>query len=278
MTMQSTGPGMARRTAALLTAAHIGPGLAVTTVVGILAAAHDHSAATAVVVTAAVFAGQLTIGWGNDLLDAGRDRLVGRMDKPVATGEVPPPVVATCLAVAGVACVALSLAAGWRSGLVHLVLGVVSGHAYNLGLKATVFSWVPYAVAFGSLPAVVTLAGPAPHAPPWWMVVAAAGLGVAAHLLNTLPDFADDAATGVEGLPHRLGVGPTRALATILLVAASAVAVIGAPGWPSAWAWPALGVVLALAAVAITGSGKAPFHAAIAIALLDVGVLALVAR
>ena len=264
--------------AALLTAAHIGPGLAVTTVVGVLAATHDLAAATAVAVTAGVFAGQLTIGWGNDLLDAGRDRLVGRTDKPVATGELSPRVVATCLAVAGAACVALSLAAGWRSGLVHLLLGVAAGHAYNLGVKATVFSWLPYAVAFGSLPAVVTLAGPAPDAPPWWMVSAAAGLGIAAHLLNTLPDFADDAATGVQGLPHRLGAGRTRVLATFLLVAASAVAVIGAPGRPSAWAWTAFGLVLALAALALTGRGKAPFHAAIGIALLDVALLALVAR
>jgi 4-hydroxybenzoate polyprenyltransferase len=252
--------------------------VAVTTVVAVLAATHDLPSATAVVVTAGVFAGQLTIGWGNDLLDAGRDRVVGRTDKPVATGELPPSVVATCLAVAGVACVVLSMAAGWRSGLVHLVLGVGSGHAYNLGLKATAFSWLPYAVAFGSLPAVVTLAGATPEAPPWWMVVAAAGLGVAAHLLNTLPDFADDAATGVQGLPHRLGAGPTRVLATILLVAASAVVIFGAPGRPSVWAWAALGAVLALAALALAGRGKAPFHAAIAIALLDVALLALVAR
>lgn len=274
----SAGHGAPVRPVALLAAAHIGPGLAVTTVVGVLAATQDLPAATAVVVTAGVFAGQLTIGWGNDLVDAGRDRLVGRTDKPVATGELPPRVVATCLAVAGAACVALSLAAGWRSGLVHLLFGVASGHAYNLGLKATVFSWLPYAVAFGSLPAVVTLAGSAPDAPPWWSVGAAVGLGVAAHLLNTLPDFADDAATGVQGLPHRLGAGPTRVLATVLLVAASAVVVLGAPGPPAVGAWAAFGLVLVLGMVALAGRGKAPFRAAIAIALLDVALLAVVAR
>lgn len=276
MTTQSTGPGVGFRPVALLTAAHIGPGLAVTTVVGVLSAAHDLSAATAVFLTAGAFAGQLTVGWGNDLLDAGRDRLVGRTDKPVATGELSPALVAACLVVAGAACVALSLAAGWRSGLVHLLLGVAAGHAYNLGLKATVFSWLPYAVAFGSLPAAVTLAGSTPDAPAWWMVSAAAGLGVAAHLLNTLPDFAADAATGIQGLPHRLGARVTRVLATFLLVAASAVAVIGAPGRPSAGTWAALGVVLVLAAVTLAGRGKAPFHAAIAIALLDVALLAAV--
>ena len=34
---------------------------------------------------------------------------------------------------------------------------------------------------------------------------AAAALGSAAHFVNVLPDLADDAATGVHGLPHRLG-------------------------------------------------------------------------
>ena len=38
--------------------------------------------------TAAVLAGQLTIGWGNDLVDAERDRQVGRADKPLAHGEL----------------------------------------------------------------------------------------------------------------------------------------------------------------------------------------------
>jgi 4-hydroxybenzoate polyprenyltransferase len=261
---------------ALLTAAHIGPGLAVTLVVALLAAASDLDAGTAVVVTAAVFAGQLTIGWGNDLLDADRDRQVGRRDKPLANDLLPRRFVVVCLAVAAVACVVLSFAAGWRSALVHLLLGVSSGHAYNLGLKATPFSWLPYAVAFGSLPAVVSLAGSTPEAPPWWMVVAAAALGVAAHFLNTLPDFDDDAATGVQGLPHRIGATASRVVATLLLLTASAVAVLGHGDVP-VWAWGALGVTVVLAGVALVGRGKAPFHAAIAIALIDVVLLAVLA-
>ena len=40
------------------------------------------------------------------------------------------------------------------------VLVVGAGHAYNVWLKATWWSWLPYASAFGTLPTVVTLAGP----------------------------------------------------------------------------------------------------------------------
>jgi len=58
----------------LLRAAHIGPSVAVTTIAGLLALALGLDGYEAVVVTLAVFTGQLTIGWGNDLLDADRDR------------------------------------------------------------------------------------------------------------------------------------------------------------------------------------------------------------
>ena len=261
----------------LLVAAHIGPSVAVTTVVALLSIAADLSPAKAGIVTAAVFTGQLTIGWGNDLLDASRDREVGRADKPLANGSLDASFVRRCLVVAAVACVVLSLLAGWRSGLTHLCLGVAFGHLYNLWFKRTLLSWLPYAVAFGCLPAVVSLAGSPPVGPPAWMVLTASALGVAAHFLNTLPDFDDDAATGVQGLPHRIGAAASRVVATLLLVAASVVAVLGPSGAPSGLAWSALVVVGALAVVALVGRGKAPFYAAIAIALVDVVLLTVIA-
>ena len=261
----------------LLRAAHFGPSVAVTTIVALLALALDLPASRGVVVTAAVFTGQLTIGWGNDLFDAGRDRAVGRPDKPLANGDVSPSFVLHWLTVAAVACVVLSLLAGWRSGATHLALGVAFGHLYNLYLKATIWSWLPYGVAFGSLPAVVSLADSPAQWPPAWMVGTAAALGIAAHFLNTLPDFDDDAATGVRGLPHRLGAARSRLIATVLLVLASGVAVLGPAGAPATWAWAALAVVVALAAVALLGRGKTPFYAALTIALVDVALLAVVA-
>ena len=261
----------------LLRAAHFGPSMAVTAIVVLLALAMDLSAYKGVAVTAAVFTGQLTIGWGNDLLDASRDRDVGRFDKPLASGDLTPSFVLRWLVVAAAACVVLSLLAGWRSGVTHLALGVAFGHLYNLYFKATRWSWLPYAVAFGSLPAVVSLAGSPAQWPPTWMVGAAAMLGVAAHFLNTLPDLDDDAATGVRGLPHRLGAARSRFIATALLVLASAVAVLGPAGAPAMWAGAALAMVVGLAVLALVGRGKAPFYAAVAIALVDVVLLAMVA-
>lgn len=257
----------------LLVAAHLGPSLAVTTIAGLLAVVLALPAHRAVLVTLAVLTGQLTIGWGNDLLDAGRDRTVGRQDKPLATGQLPLVLVRWALAAAGAACVALSLSVGWRSAAVHLLVAVAAGQLYNLGLKATRWSWVPYAVAFGVLPSVVGLAGTPPQWPPGWMSAAAGGLGVAAHLLNVLRDLDDDAATGVHGFPHRLGARRSRWGAATILLVTTVVLVLGPAGAPDVWAWLTLGVVAALTVATLVGRGAIPFAAAVLIALCNVVLL-----
>ena len=108
---------------------------------------------------------------------------------------------------AAAACVPLSLALGRRAGAAHLV-AVASALSYNAGLKAGPLSFAPYAVSFGLLPDVVALAAPGGRAAPGWASAAGALLGVGAHLANALPDLEDDLATGVRGLPHRLGRAP----------------------------------------------------------------------
>ncbi|MFJ8694456.1 UbiA family prenyltransferase [Streptomyces roseolilacinus] len=258
---------------ALLAAAHGGPALAVGTVAGLLALRDGLRPADVAVVTAAVLTGQLTIGWGNDLRDLARDRAVGRTDKPLATGALPVGWVVRALAVTALACLVLSALVGWRGALVNVVLGAGAGHLYNLRLKATWWSWVPYASAFGTLPSVVTLAGPSPAWAPLWTTGAGAALGVGAHLLNTLPDLGDDERTGVRGLPHRIGERPSRVLAVVLLSAASLLAVLGPPGPPPVWAWAVLALVAVLVVVTTTAGGRAPFRAAVAVALLDVVLL-----
>ncbi|MCF6377388.1 UbiA family prenyltransferase [Nocardioides KLBMP 9356] len=253
----------------VVAAAHPGPALAVTVLSGLLSAAQGLSLATAALVVAAVLAGQLSIGWSNDLVDLARDRRAGRADKPLASGEASYGVVRTACAGAVAACVVLSFSLGLVPGLLHLGC-VASAWAYNLGLKATAWSWLPYAASFGGLTAVVTYADGAP--PPWWWPVGAALLGVGAHLLNVLPDLDDDAATGVRGLPHRLGRRWIAPVAATVLVAATAVVLVGASPAPAV-SVPAAVAVLVLAAVVVAGSGRLPFVAAVVIALVDAALL-----
>lgn len=239
-----------------------------TALTGLLAAAAGHPLGRGTLVTSAVFTGQLSIGWSNDLIDEARDRAAGRSDKPVARGAISRRIVRTATAIALVACFVLSLACGLPSAAAHLLLVVAAGWAYNLGVKRTVLSPVPYAVAFGALPAVVWLALPSRPWPPGWMMLTGALLGVGAHLLNVLPDLADDEATGVRGLPHRLGARGVRWSAPLVLLAGSVVVAVG-PG-TSAFGWVTLGACVVLAGVAFGSRGRLPFLAAIGIAAIDV--------
>ena len=150
---------------------------------------------------------------------------------------------------------------------------MASAWAYNLGLKATAWSWLPYAVSFGLLPSVAGLA-PGSDGLPWWVNAAGALLGVGAHLVNVVPDLADDAATGVRGLPHRLGARRSVVLAVLLLGGASYAVALGSARLAEPVTVVALVAVTALAVVALVGRGRTPFRAAMLIALVDVAFLA----
>ncbi|NQX17532.1 UbiA family prenyltransferase [Rathayibacter sp. VKM Ac-2857] len=195
---------MTSRVRLLLASSHPGPTVTVTVLATVLAAASGHAAGIVVLVALAVFAGQLSIGLANDWIDADRDRAVGRTDKPVALGRISVGEVrAAALGTAAVA-VVLSLLLGPVAAVAHLVL-VAAGWAYDAGLKRTAFSVVPFLVAFGLLP-VVSVAAGGGQLPAWWAIATGAVFGFAIHCTNVLPDLVDDAATGVRGFPHRLGL------------------------------------------------------------------------
>ena len=254
-----------------LRAAHGGPALAVTALSAALALGTGLGPGRTGLVVAAVLTSQLSIGWSNDLLDLQRDRAVGRTDKPLVSGSLRPAVVRALCALALAVTVVLGFLCGAAAGVVHLV-NTASGWAYNLGLKATAWSWLPYAVAFGGLPVFVALAGRPAAWPPAWQIAAGALLGVGAHFLNVLPDLDDDERTGVRGLPHRLGNRASRGCAVVLLALATTVIFVGARA-TTAGGIVALVVVAALLPVALRGTGRTPFLAAVAIALVDVVLL-----
>jgi heme o synthase len=255
----------------LVRACHPEPTAAVTSTMTALAATVGHPVRGVVLVGATVLTGQLSIGWLNDLLDAPRDRTVGRRDKPVVSGDVTVGVLRIATALAVAACVPLSLVGGLLAGAVHLV-AVAAGWVYDLGGKSTWWSVVPYVVCFGLLPAFVVLALPGAPWPPWWLPVAGALLGAGAHFANVLPDLDDDASTGVRGLPHRLGAPVSRAAAAVLLLAATTVIAVSARLPPAvAVAVPVVAVVVL--AFGFAARGRAPFRAVLVVAVLAVAML-----
>jgi 4-hydroxybenzoate polyprenyltransferase len=269
-------PAAASTVRALVLATHAGPALAVTVVATLLAVAAGVPAGRVALVCAAVAAGQASIGWSNDWLDADRDRAVARADKPVVQGAVAPSLLRSAALVALALAVVLSLLLGLVPGLLLLVL-VASGWAYNAGLKRTAMSAIPYVTGFGALPAGVVAAAPGTPTAPWWLVTAGGALGAAAHLANVAPDLEDDLATGVRGLPHRLGAVPSAVLGAALLFGASLVLALGPAGRPTALGIAVLVVAIpAVVVAALAGSPRfrrAAFPAVMLLTVLDVVLL-----
>ena len=251
---------------------HPGPALAVTLVTIVLSIGVGLEPWRVVILGLAMLFGQASVGLSNDWLDAERDRAVGRSDKPVALGLIPVTTVRSAAFVTATLAIALTLPLGVAT-IVH-VLFIVSAWGYNLGLKSTWSSVVPYVVSFGILPLLVTSALPEPTPAAWWALGAGALLGVAAHFANVLPDLADDAATGVQGLPHRLGVRTSGVVIAVALGGASTLLA------RSPVLWIGCGLALVLAAFVVVLVFTRPptrlvFRIIIATALIDVVMLAL---
>ena len=254
---------------------HPGPTLAVTAVTVVLAIGAGLDAWRVAVLGAAMLFDQLSVGLSNDWIDARRDREVKRTDKPIATGAIS----ASTVRASAITCAALSIALtaplGWQAFVVHLVV-LVSAWLYNAWLKNTPFSVVPFVVSFGLLPTVVTASSSEPGLAAWWACGAGALLGVAAHFANVLPDLEADRATGIRGLPHRVGARLSGILIAAALATASVLLYLGVPQLVQAIGL-ALGLAIAVAIVVLLGRASATrllFRLIMLAALIDVVMLA----
>jgi 4-hydroxybenzoate polyprenyltransferase len=271
---------------ALALSTHPGPTVAVTAVTAILAVGVGVPPVAGVLVTAAVFLGQVSVGLSNDWIDAERDAAVGRRDKPIARGWVDAGLVRTVSVVTALLAVLLTVPIGWAVTAAHVVF-IASAWSYNAWLKRTPLSVLPFIVSFGLLPAIVTLAAQPPWFAPPTALGAGALLGVAAHFSNVLPDLADDRATGIVGLPHRLGRRASGGVIGVALAAASVLVfayAFGAGGdgagaegvLPLAGLVVTLGLAVACIALAVTRKPtRLLFQLIMAAALLNVALLAL---
>ncbi len=167
-------------------------------------------AGRAALLGAAMLAIQFSIGAVNDLVDAPADARAGR-SKPLVDGRVPARLAMGVAALAGPAGLVLAALAGPATALVAL-LGYGIGLAYDLRLKATPWSWLPYATGIPLLP-VFAWIGATGELP--FPILVLAGLGVlgggALAIANALADAGRDAASGRRpwrlrwALPERCG-------------------------------------------------------------------------
>src|SRR3954471_5082661 len=92
---------------------------------------------------------QFSISAFNDYFDRNIDR--GRPEKPVASGVISPRVAWVVGALLGALALALAIPFG-LSFVLLTAIGLGGGLLYDAGLKYTALSWLPFAVAFPTLP------------------------------------------------------------------------------------------------------------------------------
>ena len=96
---------------------------------------------------------------------------------------------------------------------------------YNTVLSRTWWSWLPYALAFGTVPAFLTY-GFNDQPPQIWMVAIFAIVGVSAHIANALSDIEVDQAAGMQGFVISLGPKKAAILCWVLLIAGTLILAI----------------------------------------------------
>lgn len=232
----------------LLASSHPGPTGVVTAVSAGLAISAGLRPTTVLLVVATVLANQLSIGWSNDAIDAARDREAGRRDKPVARDEIASTALLRWAVAAAVVAIGLSFTLGPPVAVAHGLL-LAAGWAYNLGAKRTLAATACYAIGFGALPSIITLAADAPSVAAPWASAAGALLGVAAHFANVTPDRDDDRRHHMRAIPHLLRPRASIALAIGALAAASALGLLGATRGGPITPLSAIGAVVAVACI-----------------------------
>jgi 4-hydroxybenzoate polyprenyltransferase len=171
-------------------------------------------------VAIATAAGQASVGWVNDYVDAQTDIAFNRAHKPSVRYSLEPEALKGPIFTALIVLVPFSfLAAGWIGGAAH-ILAVASAQIYNLFLSRTVWSWFSLLTVFISQSVTLDLW------PSWQIVGMAVCVGVSAHILNALPDMDLDKRAQLGGLV--VSLGKTK---SILVFAVIVVVLLGLFAW-----------------------------------------------
>ena len=198
----------------LMKASHFGPTVLVVAITFILSITQV-SFSDALFIALAILIGQFVVGWTNDFIDFPRDSAVERFKKPLVAGTITQKTLKICIVVALFSALVVSLLSplGINGSAIHFI-GLLSATAYNVKLKATILSVLPYVVSFGALPWAIYIA--AGSHPPTWIVLAFILFASAFHFLNVIKDLESDIGQDVMGLPQVIGRKKSITTATIL--------------------------------------------------------------
>ena len=203
-----------KRFIGLAKASHFGPTVLVVSMTFLLSLT-QFSISDSVFIAFAILLGQFVVGWSNDLIDFPSDKAAKKLKKPLVAGTITEATLKISLGIAMPSAFIVSLMSplGVSGTAIHFI-GLLSATAYNLKLKSTLLSVVPFMVSFGALPWAIYVA--AGSTPPMWLVLAFVLFTSAFHFLNVLKDMDTDIEQDVMGLPQVLGRTKSIAMAALL--------------------------------------------------------------
>jgi len=215
-----------------------------------LAGRHAPDAARIVQLAGTMLPIQLCIGVINDVVDLPADA-IAQPYKPLVRGAVR----RSTAAWIGVVLGAIGLASAATINLATLGLGAAAlgaGLSYDLGLRRTFLSWVPWWGGMAVLPLAAYASAGAIPSRLLVLIPLSALIALGLHLANALPDIDTDRAAGMRSLPVLMGVSFSR------------------------WGAPAAVATAGMLAAALAGSlhqAGVPFFAGIAVLVSGVGVV-----
>lgn len=165
---------------------------------------------------------QLCIGVINDVVDFPADS-VAQPYKPLVRGVVPR---STAVWI-GVGLGAIGLASAATINLATLGLGTAAlgaGLSYDLGLRRTVLSWVPWWGGMAVLPLASYASAGAIPSRLLVLIPLSALIATGLQLANALPDIDTDRAAGVRSLPVLMGGNASRWAAPAAVATAGVLA------------------------------------------------------
>lgn len=198
-----------------------------TALFGLLASGGDLVNGRFWLLLAGMLGGQVAIGATNEWYDRQADA-IDKPHRPIPSGLVPP-AGALALAAAGLLVMTVAGLALGAWGFVLLVVMIGAGLIYNVRLKRTPFSWLPYLVALPLVPtwAWVVLDEFQPGL--LWIYPLGALFVLAIHLAQIHSDIGADSARGEQGIGVVLGQRGTEAL--IWLAAFGSTLAVAIGGW-----------------------------------------------
>jgi 4-hydroxybenzoate polyprenyltransferase len=169
---------------------------------------------------------QLSISALNEWADADLDRRAGRR-RPIPLGLLSPGTALTVAVVCAVgAFLACTLSDFGAVGLLLVGVGIACGWAYDLGLKASPVSFLPFAIAFPLMPFWIGVLAGRPPSTLLILFLGGSPLATAIHLADAIPDRERDRAAGLRTLAVALGQPWAEMAAAGLLLIGTLVALV----------------------------------------------------